>query len=82
MFISNNLDYSYIVQINMSLIELSVLKIQKYIYQATEKCNLSDIYKYQRIFLSSKEFLLITIHKIINVIKKKFAYLNFIIKNF
>lgn len=82
MFISNNLDYSYVIKINMRLIEQSIVKIQRHIYQATQQCDLNNIYKYQRILLLAKESLLITIHKVINVIKKKFIYPNFIIKNF
>lgn len=82
MFISNCLRRSPIIQVNTRLAEESILRDQKYIYKATRICNLKKIYKYQRILLSAKECLLVAVNKIINVIKKKYVYPGFIIKNF
>ena len=82
MFISNCLHRYPIIQVNTRLAEESILRNQKYIYKATKICDLKNIYKYQRILLSTKESLLIAVNKIINVIKKKYIYPGFIIKSF
>lgn len=82
MFISNCLCHSSITQINMRLVEESIVKKQKYIYEATKTHTIKDIYKYQRILLSVEESLLIATYKIVDIIKKKYAYPDCIIKNF
>lgn len=82
MFISNCICHSPITQINMRLAEESIVKTQKYIYEATKTYAIKDIYKYQRVLLSTEELLLITTHKIVDIIKKKYVYPDCIIKNF
>lgn len=82
MFISDCICHSSIAQINMRLAERSIVKKQKNIYEATKTYSIKDIYKYQRILLSIEESLLIATHKIVDIIKKKYVYPSFIIKNF
>lgn len=82
MFISHCSGYSSITRVNMKLAEESIVKNQKYIYEATKIYALKDISRYQRELLSIKELLLIATNRIIDLIKKKYTYLEFIIKNF
>ena len=82
MFISNCLRHSPIIQINIRLAEESIVKIQKNIYEATKIHALKDVYKYQRILLLIQELLLISTNKVIDIIKKKYLCLSFIIRNF
>ena len=71
-----------IIQVDLRLIEETILKMQKYIYRATKIYNIQERYKWQKKILLTKEIVLYALYNIIKIIKKKFIYLIHIIKSF
>jgi len=68
------------IPINKILGRKCILKIQKYIYLATQEFNKLEAVKYQRMLLSlKKEILMIALSQVINHFKKKYIYQNLII---
>lgn len=78
MYINNNVVNTYILQINLQVIEKLIIEIQQKIYKSSSMCEVNNIYKYQKDFLLKKEFFLIFIKKVLYNIKKKLVLLNLI----
>lgn len=71
-----------IIQVDLRLIEKTILKLQGYIYRATNIYNIQERYKWQKKILLTKEIVLYVLYNIIKIIKKKFIYLTHTIKSF
>ena len=71
-----------IIQVDLRLIEKTILKIQEYIYRATKIYNIQERYKWQKKILLTKEIVLYVLYNTIKMIKKKFIYLTHTIKSF
>lgn len=82
MLINNCIDLSQVVQVNMRLVEKTILNMQKDIYKAVKVYDIKEKYKWQKKILLRRETVLSVLYNIMKVIKKKFLYLIYIIKNF
>ena len=71
-----------IIQVNIRLIEQTILNMQQYIYRAAKIYNIRERYKWQKKILLTKEIILFLVYNITKIIKKKFIYLIYTIENF
>ena len=82
MLINSCIGSSQIIQVDIKLIERTILNMQKDIYRAVKIYDIQKKYKWQKKILLTKEIVLSVLYNIIKIIKKKFIYLVYIIKNF
>lgn len=82
MLINSCISPFQIIQVDLRLIEETILKMQKHIYRATKIYNIQERYKWQKKILLTKEIVLYVLSNIIQIIKKKFIYLTHTIKSF
>lgn len=82
MLMNSCISSSQIIQVDIKLIEETILNMQKYIYRAVKIYNIEERYKWQKKILLTKETTLSVLYNIIKIIKKKFIYLMHTIKSF